>query len=390
MGSIRTGLLVLMVIGAIAVGIAGIAIMSPLLLQMPEPPDELPSNTTDGVNNQKPEKTKIYISSIRSAFPFVDRWVAQYNNDEQATAIVTVSYLDQPSTGSDELKILDSWGISNNGQNNSYYVPVSAQAIAIVYNVPGFPDIPSGLRLDADTLFLIVNGSITRWNDPAIEMLNKDVNLPNEKLSVVHERGYSGLQDVISRSLSSNFTWPIDSIEASGPDELAATVRKTPYSIGYTDFSLAIQTKMTYAAMETPSGQYVVPSIDSISEAVETGLELRNVTDLGLTVLPPVINASKLGNSSYPMVGLYYIALGSNTVNYTGVSPTDNTAYNIKREATLDFVRWIISDEGQQTLSEVGYPALYRDNVPLRTYADKIISYSYNATAQGGSIQLVS
>lgn len=386
MGSKRRGLLVWMVIGAI--GIAGIGIMSPVLLGMPEPPDERSSNTMDGANNTKIEKTAIHISSVGSAFPFVDRWVAQYNN-AQARAIVTVSYLDQASTGLDELALIDSRGIANNDKNKSYYVPVSAQAIAIVYNVPGFPDIPSGLRLDADTLFLILNGSITRWNDPAIEMLNKDLNLPNEKLSVVHERVNNGSLDVVTRSLSSNFTWPIDSIKASGPDEIAATVRKTPYSIGYTDFSYAIQTKMTYAALETSSGQYVVPSTDSISEAAETGLELRNATVLDPTILPPVINASKLGNSSYPLVGLYYIVLDSNTVNYTGVSQTDNTTHNVRRDATLDFVRWIISDEGQQTLSEVGYPALYRDNVPLRTYADKIIIHSYNATAQGGSTQLV-
>jgi ABC-type phosphate transport system substrate-binding protein len=384
-GSKRRGLLVWIIIGAIA--IAGIGIMLPVLMRIPEPPDEPSNNTKNGANNTKIEKPAIHILSVRSAFPFVDRWVAQYNNDDQARAIVTVSYLEEASIGLDELALIDSGGIAKNGKNNSYYVPVSAQAIAIVYNVPGFPDIPSGLRLDADTLFLILNGTITHWNDPAIEMLNKDLNLPDEKLRVVHER-VNGSLDLIIRS-PSNFTWPIDSIEASGPDELAATVRKTPYSIGYTDFSYAIQTKMTYAAMETRGGEYVVPSIDSIREAAETGLELRNNTDLDPTVLPPVINASKLGNSSYSLVGLYYIAIGSNTVNYTGVSQTDNTTHNIKRDATLDLVRWIISDKGQQTLSEVGYPALYRDNLPLRTYADKIISYSYNASEQDGSTQLV-
>lgn len=385
MDSKRRGVLVGIIIGAIA--IAGIGIVLSVPMRMPQPPEEPSGNTTNGANNTEIEKPTIYISSVKSAFPFVDRWVAQYNNDDHARAIVTVSYLEEASIGNDELAIIDSGGIAKNGKKNLYYVPVSAQAIAIVYNVPGFPDIPSGLRLDADTLFLILNGTITHWNDPTIEMLNRDLNLPDEKLRVVHER-VNGSLDLIIRS-PSNFTWPIDSIEASGPDELAATVRKTPYSIGYTDFSYAIQTKMTYAAMGTRSGEYVVPSIDSISEAAETGLELRNATDLDQTVLPPIINSNKLGNSSYSLVGLYYLAIGSNTVNYTAVSQTDNTTYDVKRDATLDLVRWIISDKGQQTLSEVGYPALYRDNLPLRTYADKIIGNSYNSTVQDGSTQLV-
>lgn len=374
----QRGVLVGIIIGTIA--IAGIGLVLSALMRMPEPPDEPPTNTTNGANSTEIEKPTIYISSVKSAFPFVDRWVAQYNNDDHARAIVTVSYLEEASIGNDELALIDSGGIANNGKNNSYYVPVSAQAIAIVYNVPGFPDIPSGLRLDADTLFLMLNGTITRWNDPSIEMLNRDLNLPDEKLRVVHERG-NGSLDLIIRS-PSNFTWPIDSIEASGPDELAATVRKTPYSIGYTDFSYAIQTKMTYASMETRGGEYVVPSIDSISEAVVTGLELKNATDLDPTVLPPIINSSKLGNSSYSLVGFYYLAIGSNTVSYTGVSQTDNSTHDVKRDATLDLVRWIISDKGQQTLSEVGYPALYHNNLPLTTYADKIIGNSYNTTAR--------
>jgi ABC-type phosphate transport system substrate-binding protein len=79
-----------------------------------------------------------------------------------------------------------------------------------------------------------------------------------------------------------------------------------------------------------------------------------------------MINSSRLGNSSYPIVGLYYAALADNASS---------------RNATLDFVKWIISENGgQQTLSEVQYPSIYRDNDPLATYAETIRNNTIEAT----------
>ncbi len=371
-------------LGILAIGIIVVGLMLPELLRTSEPPSEQPGNNTDGGNNTKPEKATINLVSTRSAFPFVQRWVTQYNNDDQAIGLVKASYLEESSTGNDDLRIVDSSAMDSSAYD-AYYVPVSAQAVAIVYNVPGFPDVPSGLRLDNNTLYLILSGNITSWNDPAIGNLNKDLNLPNEKIIVVHEQGNGNSLHLISRSSIKNVTWPVDSIEASGPDELGATVRRTPYSIGYIDFSYAIQTKMTYAALGNARGQYVMPSIDSIGDAVENGLEVKNVTDGDLVPPPPVINMTRLGNSSYSFVGLYYIVFEMNTRNDTS-SEQDST---IRRNATLDFVKWVVGDEGQQVLSEVGYPDLYRENPPLATYSENLISYSYNATVPGNSTTLI-
>ncbi|MGH9991963.1 MAG: substrate-binding domain-containing protein [Nitrososphaera sp.] len=380
----KIGLLALMV--AATISIIVIALVSLDLTRTPQPPGEPPSSATDSGNNTKPEKTTVNLVSTRSAFPFVQRWVTQYNNDDHAEALVKVTYLEEATAGIDDLRIVDSSAVANN-DTDSYYVPVSAQVIAIVYNVPGFPDIPSGLRLDNDTLYLILNGTIARWNDRAIANLNKDLNLPNEKIIVVHERGNNGSLNLIKRSITKDFTWPIDSIEASGPDDLGTAVRTTPYSIGYIDFSYAIQTKMTYAATENARGQYVIPSTDSIGEAAESGLEVRNATNGNLVVSPPVINVSRLGDTSYSLVGLYYFAFDKNTRNDT-IAEQDSAMLDIRRNATLDFVKWVIANEGQRILSEVGYPDLYHGNVQLQTYAGNIISYSYSVTVSANSTRL--
>ena len=316
--------------------------------------------------------TTMDIVSTTSAFPFVQRWAAQYENQQLPPSHnVNVDYLSdreiivaEGGSGRSDLAIV---GVPDEN-NNTMYIPVSAQAVAIVYNIPSFPDIPSGLRLNSTMLSLILNGSITRWNDAAIKDLNPSLNLPDERIVVVH----SGDDDNNNTSSSSSLlllnqylglqtlSWPKnDSIAASGPAERAEMVRKIPYSVGYVDFSYAIQTRMTYAAIGDADGNYIAPSMQSIGQAVDVALQFHNSsTDRSLLQQPPTINASRILNGSYPIVGLYYASLLAND-NKVG-----------RNAATLDFVEWIISEDGgQQTLLEVQYPPIYRGNKQLATYA---------------------
>jgi ABC-type phosphate transport system substrate-binding protein len=205
---------------------------------------------------------------------------------------------------------------------------------------------------------------LTQWNDPAIRNLNQDFNLPAERIIVVHESGNSSSLALLERHISMDIKWPGKSVNVVGPDELAATVRKTPYSIGYVDFSYATQTRMTFAAVANPYGEYVLPSMDSISKTVNSSMQVQNVSSIDRTdiLIPPVMNTSMLGNSSYPLTGLYYASMPDNMSDAT-------------RNATLDFVRWIINeDRGQQALSEVQYPPIYQINEALMTYAEAIIN----------------
>src|SRR5215211_7478616 len=138
--------------------------------------------------------TTIDIVSTTSAFPFVQRWVAQYENQQLASSgNVNVDYLadreiivaEGGSSRPSDLAIVGAPGKNN----NTLYIPVSAQAVAVVYNIPSFPDIPSGLRLNSTTLLLILNGSITQWDDAAIKDLNPSLNLPDQRIVVEHNAG---------------------------------------------------------------------------------------------------------------------------------------------------------------------------------------------------------
>lgn len=343
----RKGWIVAVAIAAIAIGIA-VALLQPR-------PEEDGGTIIANATEPAPEEI-VSVASARSAFPFVQRWVTQYNGESAAGSIEVGYYLEEPNTPSDLMIV----GDIRHAANGSHNIPISAQAVAIVYNIPSFPDIPSGMNLNASLLSSILNGTITRWDDPAIKSLNQDLNLPAERIVVVHENGNSSSLALLERHLSADIKWPDNSASVLGPDELAATVRKTPYSIGYVDFSYATQTRMTFAAIANPHGEYVLPSMDSIGQAVNSSMQIQNVSSVNQTaaMTPPFMNASMLGNSSYPLTGLYYASLPDSMSN-----------------ATLDFVRWIIDkDRGQQALTEVQYPPIYQDNEPLTTYAGAIIN----------------
>jgi phosphate transport system substrate-binding protein len=385
---------ILFLLGIASVAIIILVAVTPILTSFFQPRSDLilegdqvdntPKATTDEMSNKTGlttiMPTTIDIVSTPSAFPFVQRWIAQYENQQAGSLVdVNVNYLadgeiavaEDDRNGSD-LAIV---GIPNENRN-ALHVPVSTQAVAIVYNIPSFPDIPSGLRLNSSILFRILNGSITQWDDAALKELNPSLNLPDERIVVVHTGDDDSINDSNSRILLNRYlgleslSWPKnDSIIASGPADLAESVRKTPYSIGYVDFSYAVQTRMTYAAIADPDGDYVVPSMQSIGRAIDVALQFNNSntdptsTQQQLPPSPPTINASRIVSDAYPIVGLYYVSLFVN-------DDDKEESERIRIAAMLDFVKWTVTEsEGQQTLLEVQYPPLYSGNEQLAVYA---------------------
>jgi phosphate transport system substrate-binding protein len=414
----KTTLISLLVIVSLAIII--IAVVTPSLTPFFQPRSDLPpeideadetqiATNNDSSSNQTAATTNntttttimpttIDIVSTTSAFPFVQRWAAQYENQQSASSgNVNVDYLADREiiladgvSGRSDLAIV---GVPDE-TNNTLEVPVSAQAVAIVYNIPSFPDIPSGLRLNSTMLFLILNGNITWWDDAAIKDLNPTLNLPHERIVVVHSsdddnnsnnnNGNSSSSLVLLKQYLGlqSLNWPKnDSIVASGPAELAEMVRKIPYSVGYVDFSYAVQTRMTYAAIGDADGDYIVPSMQSIGRAVDVALQFHNSsTDRSSSLQqqehpPPTINRSRIVSGSYPIVGLYYASLLAND------DDRDKEEEGRRRNAAmLDFVEWIISETGgQQTLLEVQYPPIYPGNQQLATYAEIVIDTIQNS-----------
>jgi ABC-type phosphate transport system substrate-binding protein len=110
-------------------------------------------------------------------------------------------------------------------------------AVVPIYNLSGAA---RDLRFTPEVLADIYLGNVRRWNEDAIRRLNKDVDLPDSAITVIHRADGSGTtwvwSDVLS-SVSSSWSssvgrgatlqWPVG-VGAEGNGGVAEAVRNTP------------------------------------------------------------------------------------------------------------------------------------------------------------------
>lgn len=356
-------------------------------------------------------KTPLSALSSPSAVPFMEKWVVQYNSEKNLGS-VNVNYSDRADDASIPLLYpnltsflanhsadlaIASRPVAEKGNftyAGSVFLPVSPQAVVVVYNIPALPDVPSGLRFDPDALYSVLSGNATYWDDPAIKSLNPGTNLPHQKIVVVHEGPAGSASDMLARYLASapsnnnngTIAWPKSSLVADSANSLSAMVRQTPYSIGYVDFAFATQTRMTYASLQNSDGQYLMPSADSIGAAVRNGTTVdpalvvnNNNNGTGpenpALAIPPTISVGQLGNGSYPVVGFYYAAFPERAVGNNGTMMNETALADggSKDAAVIDLMRWIAGTEGQRVLQDMQYPSVYEQSKDLKAFADRVL-----------------
>src|ERR1035437_9920540 len=158
------------------------------------------------------------------------------------------------------------------------HIPTVAGADVITYNLPGNPT----LKLDGDTIVNIFMGNITKWNDPKIAALNPGVDLPDLPIVVVHRSDGSGTTFIFTDYLSSispvwadsvgkgtSVKWPVG-IGGKGNEGLAGQVKQLSGAVGYVELIYAKQNKMPYADVKNAAGNFITPSLDSVTAALAT------------------------------------------------------------------------------------------------------------------------
>ena len=125
-------------------------------------------------------------------------------------------------------------------------LPLYVSPIAVVFNLEGV----DSLNLDADTIAGIFAGTITTWNDPAIQGQNADVELPATAINAVHRSDDSGttenFTDYLFQAAPTVWTseadgvWPLATGEAAqGTSGVVDAVTNGTGTIGYVDASRA-------------------------------------------------------------------------------------------------------------------------------------------------------
>lgn len=194
-------------------------------------------------------------------------------------------------------------------------IPTVAGGVAVIYN-----GLPRGLRLSGQALANIYLGQITRWNDPQIAGLNPGMRLPGRAITVVRRSDGSGTSYIFTNYLKSvspswarqvgagkTVAWPVG-VGGKGSDGVASNVQQISGSIGYVELNYAIQNRVPYAAMRNRSGQFVSPTVASVTAAASAsaGAIQRDVRAL-------IVNAP--GAGSYPISGFTYLLIYKNQTN---------------------------------------------------------------------------
>lgn len=178
--------------------------------------------------------------------------------------------------GSDSpLGPIEHYAAQNRCGSPAWNLPVVFGPIAITYNVMGL----SSLILDGPTVAKIFDGTITTWNDPAIQKLNSGVTLPAEPVRVVFRSDESGTTDNFQKYLDSAsdgvWTRGVGKVfrgagqGAPGNEGTSAAVKATEGAITYNEWSFAISLKLNMAKVITSAGPDAVAiSPDTVGKTI--------------------------------------------------------------------------------------------------------------------------
>lgn len=240
-------------------------------------------------------------------------------------------------------------------QGNVLHIPTVLGAVVPTYNLSGVSQV---VRFTPDVLADIFLGKITNWNDARIASINPGLDLPRQDIIVVHRSDGSGTSYVwtdylakvspewlqkVGRGTSVN--WPVG-LGGRGNEGVTATVRQTPGAIGYVELGYAIINKMAVGAVRNKSGNWITPSLESVTAAAQGAMaDMGPETDFRVSITDPA------GAQAYPIA------------SFTWVLARKQYPDAAKARELVKFLWWALTD-GQTKAASLGYAPLPKEMLP--------------------------
>jgi phosphate transport system substrate-binding protein len=198
------------------------------------------------------------------------------------------------------------------GGAEAWDLPVVFGPLAITYNLYNV----DFLVLDAQTLAGIFNGSIKRWDDPAITALN--ASMPPEDIHVIYRSDKSGstanFQAYLQAAAGQAWTQGTGKefkgatgTGAKGNDGTSAAVKNTEGAITYNELSFAMEEGLYAAEIKTPASRKTRRPVrigtDSVGKTIQGAKIVGKGNDLVLD-LSSFYNPSQ--DDVYPIVMATY------------------------------------------------------------------------------------
>lgn len=241
------------------------------------------------------------------------------------------------------------------------HLPTVAGAVVITYNLPDSPK----LKFDGPTVAEIFMGKITKWNDPRIAALNAGAKLPDNDIVVIHRSDPSGTSYIFTDYLSSvsppwekevgrnaSVKWP-GGIGAKGNEGVAGQVKQLPGTIGYVELVYANQNKLPVAEVKNAAGNFITPSVDSVTESLATA---KIPDDFRFSMVNPP------GEKAYPISGTTWLLV------YEQQKDAE------KGKKLVEFLNWALT-KGEEMAPPLDYAPLPESLRPRVLERIKTIKY---------------
>jgi len=265
-----------------------------------------------------------------------------YNPVGSGSGVTSFTSGAYPFAGSDAFLSSDQYGPAKQHCGaDPIEVPDYIDPVAVAFNLPGI----SKLNMSGKVIAEIFNGTITKWNDPAIAHLNPGVKLPSTTIQPVHRSDDSGTTDNFTDYLSqasdgawkspASETWPTTKgLNGDGTSGVVTAAKGATGSIAYIDASQA--------------GGFGIVSVQVGSKFVAPDAA-KAANDLAASKLDPTakpdqmiydINRTTTDPSMYPILLTSYLVACQHYGNA-------NTAALVK-----SYLSYIVSQAGQQSGSQ--------------------------------------
>lgn len=252
------------------------------------------------------------------------------------------------------------------------HIPTCMGAVVCAYNLEGVEN----LNLTGEIIADIYAGKIKKWNDPRLVEINPEVSLPEADIIPVFRSDGSGTTFVftdyltkVSSMWAENYgkgksvNFPVGQA-AKGNPGVAGVVSQTKNSIGYVGSEYAFAQNIAYAKVQNQHGELVEPTASSISAAASGEI--------------PQDTRTSITNSDAE--GAYPISTFTWMIIYKEQKYSDRSLE--QAIATLDLVKYILSDESQKITSEVHYAPLPEKAKELSLANLKTVTYDGTAILQ--------
>jgi phosphate transport system substrate-binding protein len=243
------------------------------------------------------------------------------------------------------------------------HFPTVLGAVVPTYNIPG---ITGEIKFTPQALAGIYLGKITKWDDPAIASVNKDLKLPSETITVVHRADASGTSYVWTDYLSAvspewkagpgtgaAIKWPGNTLASKGNDGVTGLVKNQKFSIGYVELVYAAKNKLSYGKVQNKSGEFVLADVKSVTEAA-AGAAKAMPADFRVSI----VNAP--GKAAYPI----------STFTWLLIPQTISDAQ--KKKVLVGFLNWALT-KGQDYVEALDYARLPKEVVAQELKAISLI-----------------